>query len=153
MNIERISACTYPLREQPFDYALEVLADSGVRKADLWGRSPHFPEDCDSAIVAQIEAASARTGVAIANLGTYPGRAFSSDDEAERTAELDSMRRTIDAAAHLGCRSIRVMPGCYITGQACGMAASMAVEQATDPRGLNVGQLRRRLIDFGAYLP
>jgi len=111
MNIERISACTYPLREQPFDYALEVLADSGVRKADLWGRSPHFPEDCDSAIVAQIEAASARTGVAIANLGTYPGRAFSSDDEAERTAELDSMRRTIDAAAHLGCRSIRVMPG------------------------------------------
>ena len=49
--------------------------------------------------------------------------------------------------------SIRVMPGCYITGQACGMAASMAVEQAADPRSLNVSQLRRRLIQFGAYLP
>jgi len=49
--------------------------------------------------------------------------------------------------------SIRVMPGCYITGQACGMAASMAVEQATGPRSLDVSQLRRRLVQFGAYLP
>ena len=49
--------------------------------------------------------------------------------------------------------SIRVMPGCYITGQACGMAASMAVEQAADPRSLNVSQLRQRLIQIGAYLP
>lgn len=111
MDIERISACTYPLRERPFEYALEVLADSGVRKADLWGRSPHFPEDCDPQIIAQIEASSARTGVAIANLGTYPGRNFASDDEAERAAEMESMVRTIDAAARLGCRSIRVMPG------------------------------------------
>lgn len=111
MDINRISACTYPLREHPFEYALEVLADAGVHRADLWGRSPHFPEDCNPQTIAQIEATSARTGVAIANLGTYPGRNFTSDDEAERAAELESMKRTIDAAARLGCRSIRVMPG------------------------------------------
>lgn len=111
MDSERISACTYPLRAQPFDYALEVLAAAGLRKADLWGRRPHFPEDCDPEVIAAIAAASARTGVSIANLGTYPGSNFASDDEAERAAELESMKRTIDAAAHLGCRSIRVMPG------------------------------------------
>ncbi len=111
MDIDRISACTYPLREQPYEYALQVLADSGVRKADLWGRDPHFPEDANDQAVAAIEAESRRIGVAIANLGTYPGAAFSSEDEDARAAELDSMRRTIDAAARLGCRSIRVLPG------------------------------------------
>ncbi|MGD9494689.1 MAG: sugar phosphate isomerase/epimerase family protein [Armatimonadota bacterium] len=111
MHLDRISACTYPLREHPYEYALQVLSDAGARKADLWGRSPHFPEDADDDVVTAIDAASERIGVAIANLGTYPGAAFSSDDEAARCAELERMRRTIAAAARLGCRSIRVTPG------------------------------------------
>lgn len=111
MDIQRISACTYPLREKPYDYALRVLADSGVYRADLWGRDPHFPELPTNDQLSAIEEASAATGVAIANLGSYPGRDFVSDGEGEREAELHRMRVTIDAAERLGCRSIRVMPG------------------------------------------
>lgn len=49
--------------------------------------------------------------------------------------------------------SIRVMPGCYITGQAAGMAAALAVETGTDARGVDVGELQGRLKGMGAYLP
>lgn len=49
--------------------------------------------------------------------------------------------------------SIRVMPGCYITGQAAGMAAAMAVESGTDTRGINVRELQSRLKAMGAFLP
>jgi len=49
--------------------------------------------------------------------------------------------------------SIRVMPGCFITGQAAGMAAAMAVEADTSTRGIEVSRLRERLRDAGAFLP
>jgi len=49
--------------------------------------------------------------------------------------------------------SIRVMPGCYITGQAAGMAAAMMVEGESDSRGVAVAELQQRLRGMGAYLP
>jgi ribulose 1,5-bisphosphate synthetase/thiazole synthase len=49
--------------------------------------------------------------------------------------------------------SIRVMPGCYITGQAAGVAAAMAVQARTDIRGIEIRELQRRLKAMGAYLP
>ncbi|MBR4950147.1 MAG: FAD-dependent oxidoreductase [Clostridia bacterium] len=49
--------------------------------------------------------------------------------------------------------SIRVMPGCYITGQAAGMASSMAIEENITPREINVKKLQKKLIEIGAYLP
>ncbi len=49
--------------------------------------------------------------------------------------------------------SIRVMPGCYITGQAAGVAAAIAAEQDTDTRGFPVRELQQRLRALGAYLP
>ncbi len=49
--------------------------------------------------------------------------------------------------------SIRVMPGCYITGQAAGVAAAMLVQHDTDTRGLAVAELQRRLLALGAFLP
>ncbi|MCD6335836.1 MAG: FAD-dependent oxidoreductase [Candidatus Latescibacteria bacterium] len=49
--------------------------------------------------------------------------------------------------------SIRVMPGCYITGQAAGMAAAMAVEKNTSTRGIDVKELQERLKELGAFLP
>lgn len=49
--------------------------------------------------------------------------------------------------------SIRVMPGCYITGQAAGVAAAIAAEQSTGTRGFAVQELQRRLKALGAYLP
>ncbi len=111
MDLNRISACTYALREHPYEYAMQVVADAGCVKADLWGRAPHFPEDPDDEVLSDIEAVVERTGVAVANLGSYPGREFISDDDAEIEAEMVKMRLIIDSAQRLGARSIRVMPG------------------------------------------
>ena len=48
--------------------------------------------------------------------------------------------------------SIRVMPGCYITGQACGAAAALCVADRTDTRGVDIVKLQRALAHGGAYL-
>ncbi len=49
--------------------------------------------------------------------------------------------------------SIRVMPGCFITGQAIGAAAAICVQQTCDTRSFPVAELQRRLKEQGAYLP
>ena len=49
--------------------------------------------------------------------------------------------------------SLRVMPGCYITGQAAGAAAALAAETNSGMRGIDGDELRRRLKAMGAYLP
>jgi flavin-dependent dehydrogenase len=49
--------------------------------------------------------------------------------------------------------SIRVMPGCYITGQAAGVAAAIAVEKGTDTRGFDIKELQLQLKKLGAFLP
>ena len=49
--------------------------------------------------------------------------------------------------------SIRVMPGCFITGQAAGVASAMAIEKNTNNRGISVKELQERLKKTGAFLP
>ena len=49
--------------------------------------------------------------------------------------------------------SLRVMPGCYITGQAAGMAAAIAATLGTDTRGVPVSTLLEKLQAIGAFLP
>ncbi len=49
--------------------------------------------------------------------------------------------------------SIRVMPGCFITGQAAGMAAAIAVERRCGTRGFPIAELQQRLRAMGACLP
>ncbi|MDF1512705.1 MAG: FAD-dependent oxidoreductase [Anaerolineae bacterium] len=49
--------------------------------------------------------------------------------------------------------SIRVMPGCYITGQAAGVAAAIAAEENDSVHVIDVIALKKRLIHMGAYLP
>ena len=49
--------------------------------------------------------------------------------------------------------SVRVMPGCFITGQAAGMAAAMAAQEGADTRSVDAGELRQRLRQIGAFLP
>ena len=49
--------------------------------------------------------------------------------------------------------SIRVMPGCFITGQAVGMAASLASKSNRSVREVDVGELQSRLAAMGAWLP
>jgi hypothetical protein len=49
--------------------------------------------------------------------------------------------------------SIRVMPGCYITGQAAGTAAALALSANGDVRGFEVSKLQEKLTSIGAFLP
>jgi sugar phosphate isomerase/epimerase len=111
MDLNRVSTCTYPMREKDVDYVLKVIADAGFKKVDLWGRMPHFSPDPVECNIAELTATADRHGLKIANLGTYPGGAFSSESEEEREKGLKEMFDTIDAAAQMGCRSIRVSPG------------------------------------------
>lgn len=111
MELTRISSCTYPVRDLPVADALQVMATAGLTKVDLWGNLPHFSivsTECDLEV---LRAQAAERGVRIANLGTYPGSRFGSDDPMVRAAELQALRATLFAAKALGARSIRVMPG------------------------------------------
>jgi hypothetical protein len=49
--------------------------------------------------------------------------------------------------------SIRVMPGCFITGQAIGVAGAMVAERDCETRGVPIAELQRRLKEMGAFLP
>ncbi len=49
--------------------------------------------------------------------------------------------------------SIRVIPACFITGQAAGTAAALAVANNTDTRGVQVAELQSCLKEAGAFLP
>jgi hypothetical protein len=49
--------------------------------------------------------------------------------------------------------SIRVMPCCYITGQAAGVAAALAAQKAVSTREVGVRELQSRLLALGAFLP
>lgn len=49
--------------------------------------------------------------------------------------------------------SIRVMPGCFITGQAAGAAAALCCDRGGAARELDTALLRDVLEDQGAYLP
>ncbi len=49
--------------------------------------------------------------------------------------------------------SIRVMPGCFITGQAAGTAAVLCAANGTDVHKANVKDIQETLVDMGAYLP
>lgn len=46
--------------------------------------------------------------------------------------------------------SVRVMPGCFITGQAAGVAAAMVAQEAGSTRQVEVSELQRRIEKLGA---
>ena len=50
--------------------------------------------------------------------------------------------------------SIRVMPGCFITGQAAGIAAAILCEDKEyDVHKADIKKIQKRLVSSGAYLP
>jgi hypothetical protein len=49
--------------------------------------------------------------------------------------------------------SLRVMPGCYLTGQAAGAAAAIASAQDLSVHDVPFDALKTRLLALGAYLP
>lgn len=111
MDTSRISTCTYPMREREIDYALRVCAEAGFKKADVWGRAPHFSEDQSQCDWPALKQTAAELGIAVANLGTYPGSFFIAATDVQREAEMCKMKAAIEGAAYFGARSIRVSPG------------------------------------------
>jgi sugar phosphate isomerase/epimerase len=108
VDLHRISACTYPVRERDLDYTFGLLATVGFRCVDLWGGPPNYDNDaaiCDPQTLRQ---RATRYGLRLANLGTYAGRGLL---QAGAEAEMRQMRGAIDQAAAVGARSIRVCPG------------------------------------------
>jgi hypothetical protein len=58
---------------------------------------------------------------------------------------------------HLSCDRnshgfMREIPQCWITGQAAGAAAALAVKQGVEPRAVDVGALQAALLRQGVYL-
>ena len=49
--------------------------------------------------------------------------------------------------------SLRVMPGCFITGMASGTAAALAVKDQQGPRNIDIVKLQKNLKNNGAFLP
>ncbi len=56
------------------------------------------------------------------------------------------------SGTHEAHASYRVMGTCMAIGQAAGTAAALTVRAGTGPRHLDVGALRRTLLEQGAYL-
>ena len=54
---------------------------------------------------------------------------------------------------HLVHGSIRVMPACYIMGQAAGLAAHQAAETNVSVHDIDVKKLQKSLLKIGAFLP
>lgn len=111
MDLARASSCTYPVRELDPAASFKIMADAGVRKIDLWGNMPQFSLISVACSLDDLLAKAAAQGVTIANLGSYPGRAFASDNPAVRATEVKALETTLYAAKALGARSIRVIPG------------------------------------------
>ena len=57
---------------------------------------------------------------------------------------------SVDCMVH---SSIRVQPGCFITGQAAGVAGAMAALGSVSTRAVAVKELQQRLKQLGGYLP
>jgi sugar phosphate isomerase/epimerase len=108
MNLERLSACTYAVREEPLDHSFGLIARSGFRNVDLWGGPPSYANDPGQCDVSGIKAKARTHGLRVANLGTYAGGKLL---EVGHDAEMREMRWAIDNAAALGASSIRVSPG------------------------------------------
>jgi sugar phosphate isomerase/epimerase len=119
MELDRISACSYAVRDRDLDFTFRLIAGAGCRNVDLWGGLPNYsnnPAECDVAVLKQ---KADRHNARIANLGTYAGRRLLEDGEA---AEWTEMTRAIANATALGARSIRVCPG---RGEDVGMVPAL----------------------------
>jgi sugar phosphate isomerase/epimerase len=93
------------------DKVFSVIAEAGFTKVDLLCRMPHLSLDPDECDPQDIIKAAKTTGVEIANLGTYVGAGFESDDESVQEQALKDMKRALDLAEMFGAKSIRAKAG------------------------------------------
>jgi hypothetical protein len=69
-----------------------------------------------------------------------------------------SFSNVLVAGRSIGCdrkmqASVRVVPGCFLTGQAAGVGAALAATNGVSVREVSVKEIQRKLLSLGAYLP
>jgi sugar phosphate isomerase/epimerase len=111
MDVSRVTACSFPLKEKDLDYTFQVISESGFDKIDLVGRMPHFSVTDPAYDMDELRRVVEKYGVRLANIGSYCGRGFSDESEDERQAAMDEMKKTLDVAKEFGAKSIRIFPG------------------------------------------
>ena len=111
MDVTRVSACSFPLRERDLDYTFKVISEAGFDKIDLVGRMPHFSVTDPDYDMDELRRVCDKYGVALANIGSYCGRDFIAASEDDRQAAMDEMKKTLDVGKAFGSKSIRIMPG------------------------------------------
>lgn len=112
--------CTIAFKDRPLDDALALIAGSGARGIELWGRPPHLPADRSGR--RELRRRLDAEGLEICALGSYyrpDGRSLSSaaagggdapNDVRSREPEADPAR-VLEAAEDLGAPVVRIWPG------------------------------------------
>ncbi len=135
LDLSRISTCSICLNHLSAEDAFPIIAAAGYKKVDTHEKVhlQIFPDLCD---IEALKETAEKNGLQIANLSTYAGGGldgrqtaykfhgwevphperftsvgFSSEDPEELKTEFEQIKRTIDIAAFVGARSIRVVPG------------------------------------------
>jgi len=98
MDLNRLSTCTFPMRERPLNEALTIIAEAGYKRIDLLGRMPHFSLNSEEWNLDELEKLATSHSLEIANLGTYAGVGLASSDKEEQEMALAEMKATIDVA-------------------------------------------------------
>jgi len=111
MERERVSCCSIAMHDKDPEHVFRTLAEAGYKKVDLLGRMPHFDLSNPEYRFEDVVALADRFELRIANIGSYCGGGFASDDDEERERALQETKAVIDAAALCGARSIRTRPG------------------------------------------
>jgi sugar phosphate isomerase/epimerase len=111
MDVSRVSACSFPLKEKDLDYTFKVISEAGFDRIDLVGRMPHFSVTDSAYDIQELRRVVDKYGVGLANIGSYCGRGFSDASQDVRLAAMDEMKKTLDVAKEFGAKSIRIFPG------------------------------------------
>lgn len=135
------------------DYVM-VLEDFQTQAvfADEIGRFA-YPVDIHAAT--NDEAAHAKFMEEFTTLRYKPGESYGISYRALVPKQLDNVLvagRCISADRYLQA-SVRVMPGCFITGQAAGVAAALAAQAGVTTRQVDAAELQGRLKKLGAFVP
>ena len=136
-----------------------VTADYTLTRAD-YDRRADFPDavgyySYPIDLHAASQAEGAMTGHGDYETSRYaPGEKYAIPYRSLIVRDLDNVLAAgrIIGADRAMLASVRVMPACFLTGQAAGTAAALSVRQKTDLRKLNIDGLREALKAAGARL-
>ncbi|MFW6292013.1 MAG: sugar phosphate isomerase/epimerase family protein [Spirochaetota bacterium] len=114
----RAGVCTIAFKDRPLDDALHLIAGSGARGIELWGRAPHLPDDPADrrALRGRLDDA----GLELCALGSYyrpdgrtalrSGATAGPGTDTARDPETDPLA-VLDASEDLRAPLVRIWPG------------------------------------------